>query len=674
MNSDELLRSSHKIASVLLSGGSNALKKTLEELAAKSGVSRVYIFEICHDIMNNIMEYVNPAELKADDNPNGIEPEIDNLQNLPLDAFPDWISWLQNGETINAFSIHEYGFKEETHRILYRQNIKSVLVMPIFLADELYGFVGFDECKYFRKWDVSIVEYLEMNVGNIALFLKNQRASDDLTESRRSYQDLVNLLPQSLFEIDLEGNFIFANAFGLDHFGYTQKDIDEGFNVLELFPKEQRSRVKANIEKILRGEDLKGNEYIAVKKDGTEVSVLIYSSPIMKEYQPIGLRGIVIDITDKKRAERAVIDSERLSAIGEIAAGVAHDFNNALQGIFGHLDLAMNDGNLSDQAKADLIKAYKAAGSAAASVRQLQRFANGRKRLQFSEVVDIKTVLNDGVAQTSRLWREEANRRGLDFEVNVECEKDLTIFGNQGDLRNALYNLIKNSFQAMPEGGTIKLVAKRKGKNVCLRVEDDGLGMDEETQKRIFQPFFSTKGFELGKGMGMSRVYSIVKEHKGNIEVDSRLNQGTTVEISFPYAGKEIVREYEKEYEGSARVLWVDDEDQIRDIAKRIMSSLGHKADVASSGFEALEFLRKSETAGKSYDLVITDIGMPGMSGWQLAEKIKQKYPGMKVAIVTGWGEVPEEKKEKYGVGYVIGKPVGVKQIERLVGEVLQMK
>lgn len=671
-----MLKSSHKIASILLLGNDNALDLVLKELGQNSRASRVYIFQIDGAVMNNTHEYVNPDELKTDDNPEGIEPEINNLQGLPTETFWDWISILQSGKTINAPNIHEYGFSKATHDILTGQRIKSILVMPLFWDDELFGFIGFDECKYFRKWDSAMIEYLQTNAQNIALFLKNQKSAQDLMESRKSYKDLVDLLPQALFEIDLEGNFTFANEFGLKHFGYTQQDIDRGFNVLNLFSETERKRVKENIKRILQGENLSGNEYVARKKDGNEVQVLIYSSPIVYEDKPIGLRGIVLDITDKKRAEQAIIDAERLTAVGEIAAGVAHDFNNALQSILGNLELAMSDRQIPEQVRNDLNRVKKAATAAASSVRQLQRFAGHARKEPKMKVVDVKSIVNDGLAQTRHLWKDEAHRQGIVYNINNECADSLTILGDHGDLRNVLYNLLKNSLQAMPDGGNIDIKAHLDdNENVRIRVSDTGAGMDLETQKRIFQPFFSTKGFEQGKGLGMSRVYATVKEHKGKISVTSVVNEGTVVEISFPYKKPHIPVQDVFEYEGMADVLWVDDEDPIRDIGKRILSSLGHSAETASNGHEALELLKKRQAENKLYDLVITDIGMPGMSGWQLAKRIKENYPAVKIAVVTGWGnDITPEKRAEFGVGYVIGKPVGIDQVKRLVGEVLQMK
>jgi CheY-like chemotaxis protein len=197
--------------------------------------------------------------------------------------------------------------------------------------------------------------------------------------------------------------------------------------------------------------------------------------------------------------------------------------------------------------------------------------------------------------------------------------------------------------------------------------------MDKQTKERLLQPFFTTKGFEQGKGLGMSTSYAIVKEHGGEIYVkETALGRGTSIEIMLPHSKRKEKRLKDNisGYESSARVLWIDDEKVIRDMGKDMLETLKHVADVAANGEEALSLLQNNK-----YDLMITDVGMPNISGWQLAERIKGNYPEMKVAVVTGWGsDVSNEKKEKYGVSYVLGKPINMGQLKHMIDEVLQLK
>ncbi len=232
----------------------------------------------------------------------------------------------------------------------------------------------------------------------------------------------------------------------------------------------------------------------------------------------------------------------------------------------------------------------------------------------------------------------------------------------------------------MPKGGKITLETGVHEEEAVsyVRVTDTGIGMDEETKKRIFDPFFSTKGFEPGRGLGMNAVYTIVRDHEGKIVVtETAVGRGTTIEIKIPFGKKPVKNSVNKspnEQEVSAKILWVDDEEMVRTLGKELLTRLGHSVEVAASGEEALALLEKNQHS--SYDLIITDVGMPRMSGLQLAEAVKERcYVGLKVAVVTGWGDnLSVEEKRKCGIGYVLGKPVSMMDLKNLVREALQSK
>jgi PAS domain S-box-containing protein len=397
------------------------------------------------------------------------------------------------------------------------------------------------------------------------------------------------------------------------------------------------------------------------------------SSIIDQEGKPKKWVGGISDITERKEAEEALIQAQRLSAIGELASGVAHDFNNSLQGIFGNIELALLR-DISPEVRGYLETIKKSAVDAASRIQQLQRFSGKGKSQNGYEQLNLNSIVDDAVSQTRPLWKDESEKVGITIAIEKNCaEKELRVDANAGELRSVLYNLIKNSVHAMPEGGKLAFETREAEMGVYITVTDTGTGMDEETKARVLQPFFTTKGFEQGKGLGMSTSYAIVKEHGGEIYIkETVLGKGTSIEIMLPYSKRKENRleDAVSGYEGSARVLWVDDEKVIRDMGKDLLETLKHSADVAASGEEALSLLRNNQ-----YDLMITDVGMPNMSGWQLAERIKGNYPEMKVAVVTGWGaDVSNEEKEKYGVGYVLGKPIDMGQLKHMVGEVLQLK
>ena len=223
----------------------------------------------------------------------------------------------------------------------------------------------------------------------------------------------------------------------------------------------------------------------------------------------------------------------------------------------------------------------------------------------------------------------------------------------------------------MPTGGEITIVTEKKSKQIVVTITDNGNGMSEETKLKIFQPFYSTKGFELGRGLGMSGVYGIIKEHEGNITIkESELNKGTTLEISFP-----IIEQKKPKKEKEApkrtlknskelRVLWVEDEKILQAHSRMIVESLGHQCDIAENGESALEYL-----SNKKYDIVITDIGMPKMNGWELVSAIKNKFgEDVNLAVVSGWS-VDKKEREKHGVKYSLDKPFNASEFKKVFSD-----
>ena len=494
--------------------------------------------------------------------------------------------------------------------------------------------------------------------------ITERKLADKRLKEKQTYLDLILKATNTHFNIlDSEFNLIYVDSGWQKIYGEP-----DGSKCYDYFMGQKKACSSCGIPKALKTKKtIVTEEFLPKENRYYEVHTI----PLQNEQGQWICAEFNIDITERKRAGKRILEAERLSAIGELSSGVAHDFNNALQGILGNLELALID-NIPPETRKFIETAKKSAQDAASRVRLLQRFAKNKTGQEEHEPINIKDIIDDSIAQTRTLWKDEAQKDGLTFDLRTHYQENVMVMGNSGDLRSVLYNIIKNSIQAMPKGGTIDISTRREGEKVYLSVADTGIGMDEETAKKIFQPFYTTKGFDQGKGLGMSGVYTIIKEHKGAVYVKkTKPGNGTEIELMLPYCEPEKSREEKKkEYSGIAKILWVDDQKMIRRYGEKMISMMGHEIDVASSGKEALDLL-----ATKQYDLMITDIGMPNMSGWQLTEKIKGKYPKMKIAVVTGWGDdVDAEQKTKHGVGYVLGKPVDMEKLKNLIGEVLQMK
>ena len=389
--------------------------------------------------------------------------------------------------------------------------------------------------------------------------------------------------------------------------------------------------------------------------------------------KPLMMMGTHQDITERKRMRKALIEAERLSAIGELSSGVAHDFNNALEVINGNLEMALFVPNIPQEVTELIKRSRKSANDAAARIRQLQRFTKKEQHSEY-QPLDLNVVLDEAILQTRPLWKDMAEKKGLQISFQRTHGKIRHVDGDLGEFGSAFHNLIKNAIEAMPIGGVINIETGMIGEKVFVRIGDAGIGMDDEIKKRIFQPFFSTKGLEPGRGLGMSAVASIVSDHGGVVYVkETIVGKGTTIEMLLPVGTLRAIEV--KIIEPSVqkdliRVLWVDDEEAIRTLGRMYMEKLGYFSDIANGGLEALELLRNNH-----YDLVISDIGMPGMDGWQLAEAIKNTHPEVKVVIVSGWGsEAGTDKKIRYGVSHILGKPTSMNKLKEMIGAVFQSK
>lgn len=459
----------------------------------------------------------------------------------------------------------------------------------------------------------------------------------------------------------------------MDILGYSPEEMI-GHSPFDFMSSEEEvKRVSLEFQEILK----KKKRFISLEnynltKSGKTICVLTSGVPIFDEKGDlIGYRGLDVNITNQKKAERAILQAARLSAVGELAAAVAHDFNNALQGIVGYSELA-----LEQEMPADLREYFelinKFSDDAAARIRQLQRFAGNTENSVEYQTVSINLILDDAIEQTKNLWKTEAERDGYTIKIKKDFQESLFTLGLFTELRTVLFNVIKNAVQAMPSGGTLSFKTRKTSEDrVCICVSDTGTGMSRESRERIFEPFYSTNG-SLGRGLGMAGAYSIIKEHKGEISVkSSSMRNGTVIEILLSYVEKSNFIKEEKTFAiiSDLRILWVDDERTIRKLLKKAFKRIPCSLDLADGGTKALELLSKNK-----YDLLITDIGMPEMSGWQLLDKVKKKYPKLKLAIATGWGNsITVEKQKFYNLGCVLTKPFSMEDIRKLLLEISQL-
>ena len=652
----------------------------LADMGRFCAAGRAYLFQFNSDdaTMNNTHEWCAP----------GVKPEIENLQGLPLKMFPWWMKVLKAGRNIHVKNVAELPPEARAEKeILEAQNIKSVLVVPFLVENRLAGFLGFDNLAFTKAWGEKELIPLRMLAEIVGTAVARKHAEEALRQSEAKFRGLADMLPQIVFETDVKGNLTFVNQNALYAIGYTKKDVASGLNATQLIAPKDRDRVADRIRQMMSGSsDLLGTEYSAIKKDGTVFPVIIYATRSLRDGSSAGIRGLMIDITDRKRAEEdrkslqeQLIQAQKMEAIGTLAGGIAHNFNNILMGVRGRTSLMMMGKDPSEPDCEHLKAIEEYIKNAVELTSDLLGYARGGK-------YEVKpTDLNRLIKHENRMFGH--TRR--EIRVHGKYEEDLwTVEVDQNQIKQALLNLYVNAWQAMPGEGDlyvqtenttfdteyIKPFVITPGRYVKVSVTDTGVGMDAATRERIFEPFFSTKDVGHGSGLGLASVYGIIKNHGGFINVYSERGEGSTFNIYLPASEREAEEQdpepkrHEIHY-GQGSILLVDDEDMIVDVGKAMLERLGYRAIIARSGQEAFNLYEKQRD---DIDLVILDMIMPGMGGGETFDRLREIDGDVKVILSTGYS-IEGKAKEimNRGCRGFIQKPFTMEELSRKVHEAL---
>ena len=365
------------------------------------------------------------------------------------------------------------------------------------------------------------------------------------------------------------------------------------------------------------------------------------------------------------------VKQERRLALSMMASGIAHDFNNALTMILGYGELMLPwfKKNAADAKEHGYLKHIIAAAQDATHiVSRLRDFSRPAEADELRAPLEVNTLCEQAIAFTTPKWKAKARAIGATIEVRTDFAETPNVLASAPELRESLTNLIFNAVDAMPSGGTITVSTRAEGPNVRINVTDTGTGMTEEDTARCLEPFFSTKG-DQGTGLGLAVVYGIIHRHGGTIEIASEIGRGTTFSLVLPATDQMVTTSGDDEQAAVNRmlsILVVDDQDIICELIAAHLSADGHEPVTVSDSTEAL-----ARFEAGNFDLVITDQSMPGMSGEQLAKKIKERKPGAHVIMLTGFGDdLLTDGKAPEGVGRVLSKPVSSEELRRAIFEV----
>ncbi len=366
--------------------------------------------------------------------------------------------------------------------------------------------------------------------------------------------------------------------------------------------------------------------------------------------------------------QEQLIMAEKLKALGDMAGGVAHDFNNVLGTILGRTQLLLQTvGDPVFQQELRIIEEATLKGRR--TVRRLQDFTHVSNRLQFGRV-DLNRVIMDAIETTKPAWKDTAQRAGITISMHSELCNAVVIEGSHDELKEALCNIILNSVDALPEGGNIWIKTWVERGKVVLQIRDDGIGMDESVKNKLFFPFFTTKG-KKGVGMGLAVVYGILFRHQADIGVESSPANGAAFTFKFNLVSGATEKSAPQPRMGlqqNLSILLVDDDTNLLEVVSDMMDFLGHQCTKAGGGKEALQILETEK-----FDLVITDLGMPEVGGWDVARFCRERHPGMPVLLISGWGAQLDSEEALQKVDGILPKPFQMDEIKNAIEKVMSV-
>ena len=503
--------------------------------------------------------------------------------------------------------------------------------------------------------------------------LRKQVKADDY-----KYQAVLEASPDSIIVYNMQGEVDYANPAFVETFGWTIEECKG--KKLNFVPEEYWPETIENVNKIKRGEIFNTFESQRLTKEGKRISVSI--SAAMYHDLDGNLQGSIITLrntTLQKRLENQLHQAQKMEAVGALAGGIAHDFNNLLTAIQGHISIIQLKINLEPLLEKKFSQIGQIIARGANLTKQLLGFARGGKYQV--EALDFNQVISDSLELFARTHK--------DHIVTTKLADDLNrIEADHGQIDQVLLNLYVNAWQAMQsnrksarltietsnfEIGPQHHLGLVPGNYVKASITDNGCGMDKETQKRIFEPFFSTKRRDEGTGLGLSSVYGIIKNHDGMVTAYSEKGVGSTFNIFLPAVSKTTKQEEknnQKIVTGHDTILLVDDEAIVREVNQEIITELGYRVFIACNGRQALDIYKDK---GAEIGLVILDMIMPEMNGAEVFAKLRKLNPEVKILLASGYSiEGQATKIMAQGCNGFIQKPFTVELLSNKINKILR--
>jgi len=589
-------------------------------------------------------------------------------------------------------------FMDQDARIFYASEEEYERAGKLYEELKKGKTVGID-AKFKRKDGSIFYGHLKMSafdpsfpvnraVATVSDITWRKEAEAKLAAERERLSVTLRSIGDGVICTDQAGNIVLMNRVAEELTGWSEREaigkpLEEVFYIIN---EKTRERCENPVEKVLKTGGIVGlaNHTVLVSRDGTERILADSGAPICgKDGEVIGVVLVFRDITERQRIAGELQKVEKLESIGVLAGGIAHDFNNILMGILGNITLAKMYAESDAKILERLTEAEKASLRARDLTQQLLTFSKGGAPIK--KPASIAELLKESVSFALR-------------GSNARCEFFLPddlwpVEVDEGQMNQVINNLVINAEQAMPEGGVITVRAEntviekedglppasqagrlKEGRYIKISIEDQGVGISREHLSRIFDPYFTTK--QKGSGLGLTTAYSIIKSHDGYMNVESKLGEGTRFDIYLPASEKKIVKKEVVEEilsAGKGRILLMDDEEIVVDVARKMLESLGYEVESTSDGAEAIDLYKKAKESGNPFDIVIMDLTVPGgIGGKEAIKRLLEIDPGVRAIVSSGYSNDPVMSDfKRYGFKGVVAKPYKVKDLAEVLRRVI---
>ena len=499
------------------------------------------------------------------------------------------------------------------------------------------------------------------------------------------FKFLVEQSPDGQFVV-VDGTFVYLNTAAAKMFSFEGSDPTE-LNVVDVLHPSEHERALRNMalraSGVLRG----AAQYLVRRKDGTTFPVEVHAAPLKWDGRA-GLHGVIRDITARRKMEETLERMERTSVVSRLASGLAHDFNNLLAVIQSSADVARRFGDGSGDLENAVERIEAAVQRGSDKVRQIQQMAGHRAPTQEFRPLHINPVVEDVLDLTRARWQDEAESKGISYDVQWNPGAPPAVVGSPSDLRAALVALVFNAVEAMPDGGTLDIrTGETSTGEVLVTIRDTGDGIPADHLGQLTDAMFTTRR-DRQMGLGLHLVQSVLQQHGGRLEVDSRKGHGSSFAVIIPAAEEApiepapaprsdllarsvepTVPEVERPPTRHGRsVLLIDDQADLLQVVRTILEGRGYDVDTAINGRDGV-----AAAMQQRYSVILTDLGMPDISGWEVAARIRETYADVPIVLMTGWAaDIPPGRLKENKIQALLPKPFRSEQLLTVIQQILK--